>query len=42
MTVIKKYLINNIYFGIIDLAIAGNIIDNDLKKNRVLIYPIKN
>ena len=38
----KKYIINNIYFGIINLEIAGNIIDDDLKKNRVLIYPIKN
>ncbi len=38
----KKYIINNIHYGIINLEIAGNIIDNDLKENKVLIYPIKN
>ena len=37
----KKYIINNIYFGIIYLDIAGKIIDDDIKKDRNLIFPLK-
>lgn len=38
----KKYSINEIHFGIIYLEIAGKIIDDDIKKDRNLIYPVKN
>ncbi len=38
----KKYSINEIYFGIIYLEIAGKIIDDDIRKERNLIYPVKN
>lgn len=38
----KKYEINNIYFGIIYLDIAGKIIDEDIKKERNLIFSVKN
>tara|TARA_B100000035_G_C20963662_1_gene537727 strand:+ start:139 stop:927 length:789 start_codon:yes stop_codon:yes gene_type:complete len=37
----KKYNINNIYFGIIYLNVAGKIIDDDIKKKRDLIFPYK-
>ena len=38
----KKYEINKIYFGIIYLDIAGKIIDDDIKNDKNLIFPIKN
>ncbi len=38
----KKYIINKIYFGIIYLDIAGKIIDDDIRKDRNLIFPLKN
>ena len=37
----EKYLINGIYFGLIDLHGAGNIMEKDIRDKGGLIYPEK-